>query len=103
MGGLTGGNPNTDKATAAKKKKDDDEYANGMAEDFISRPGQPIQKFRKDDIILGATNPMGGGGGSNEAIALLKEIAAAIKAGGNVYMDSNKVGESLVLGSYKVS
>ena len=33
-----------------------------MAEDFISRPGQPIQKFRKDDIILGGTSlnpPMG--------------------------------------------
>ena len=31
-------------------------------EDFISRPGQPIQKFRKDDIILGGTSlnpPMG--------------------------------------------
>jgi len=25
------------------------------AQDFISRPGQPIQKFRKDDIILGGT------------------------------------------------
>ena len=26
--------------------------------DFISRPGQPIQRFRKDDIIIGATNPL---------------------------------------------
>ena len=35
---------------------------NDMAEDFISRPGQPIQKFRKDDIIMGGTSlnpPMG--------------------------------------------
>ncbi len=28
-----------------------------VAQDFISRPGQPIQKFRADDIIIGATKP----------------------------------------------
>lgn len=96
--GYTGGNPNAD----AARKKNATPWNNDTAADFISRPGQPIQKFRKDDIILGATNPMGGGG-TNEAVTLLKEIAAAIKQGGNVYMDGNKVGESLVLGSYKMS
>ena len=40
------------------------------AADFISRPGQPIQKFRKDDIIVGGTNlgGKGGGGGNVEHI-----------------------------------
>ena len=28
-----------------------------IANDFISRPNQPIQKFNKDDIIIGATSP----------------------------------------------
>ena len=33
----------------------------------------------------------------------LDELIAAVKAGGNVYMDSNKVGRAQVLGSYKSS
>ena len=101
MAGYTGGNPNADKAAAAKKKQGGG-LVDDVAADFISRPGQPIQKFRKDDIILGATNPMGGSG-TNEAVALLKEIALAIKQGGDVYMDGNKVGQSLMLASSKMS
>ena len=101
MAGYTGGNPNADKAAAAKKKQGGG-LVDDVAADFISRPGQPIQKFRKDDIILGATNPMGGSG-NNEAVTLLKEIALAIKQGGDVYMDGNKVGQSLMLASSKMS
>jgi hypothetical protein len=29
-------------------------------DDFIIRPGQPVQKFRKDDVVLGGTNLLGG-------------------------------------------
>ena len=101
MAGYTGGNPNEDKAVTAKKKQASG-LTDDVAADFISRPGQPIQKFRKDDIILGATNPLGGSG-NNEAITLLKEIALAIKQGGDVYMDGNKVGQSLMLASSKMS
>jgi hypothetical protein len=69
------------------------------AEDFISRPGQPIQKFRKDDVIIGGTSL---GGGSDEEIkTLLKELVNAVKAGGNVYLDSNKVGTAMAMGTYK--
>jgi hypothetical protein len=69
------------------------------AEDFISRPGQPIQKFRKDDVIIGGTSL---GGGSDEEIkTLLKELVSAVKAGGNVYLDSNKVGTAMAMGTYK--
>lgn len=66
----------------------------GTAADFISRPGQPIQKFRKDDIIIGGTSL---GGGSNEVVSLLKELISAVKEGGDVFMDGNKVGKSLAL------
>ena len=31
----------------------------GEAEDFISRPGMPLQKFRADDLIIGGTNLLG--------------------------------------------
>jgi len=67
----------------------------GTAADFISRPGQPIQKFRKDDIIIGGTSL--GGGGNNEVVSLLKELISAVKEGGDVFMDGNKVGKSLAL------
>jgi len=26
------------------------------SDDFIIRPGQPVQKFRKDDIVIGGNN-----------------------------------------------
>lgn len=67
----------------------------GTAADFISRPGQPIQKFRKDDIVVGGTG-IGSGGGNVDQ--LLKKILIAIEKGGDVYMDTNKVGQSLNIG-----
>tara|TARA_R110001592_G_scaffold273382_1_gene540284 strand:+ start:323 stop:2914 length:2592 start_codon:yes stop_codon:yes gene_type:complete len=68
------------------------------AADFISRPGQPIQKFRKDDIIVGGTSLGSGGGGNNgEVVALLKELISEVRKGGDVFMDGNKVGKSLAL------
>jgi len=67
----------------------------GTASDFISRPGQPIQKFRKDDVIVGGTSL--GGGNNREVTALLRELIVAVKEGGDVYMDGNKVGKSLAL------
>jgi hypothetical protein len=70
------------------------------AADFISRPGQPLQKFRKDDIIVGGTSL--GGGGNDEVTILLKELVAAVKAGGNVYLDATKVGTAMNVGTYRV-
>jgi len=37
-----------------------------------------------------------------EFYAKMDELIAAVKQGGNVYMDSRKVGESLVIGGYKM-
>ena len=76
----------------------------GGLKDFISRPGQPIQSFSEDDIIIGATKPFRseGGEGNTEVTALLKELISIIKSGGDVYLDSTKVGTALTVGSYKM-
>ena len=71
------------------------------AADFISRPGQPIQKFRKDDIIVGGTS-LGGGGGNSEVVTLLKELISAVKQGGDVYIDGAKAGKSLALATSRM-
>ena len=76
------------------------DMSSGTAADFISRPGQPIQKFRSDDIVIGGTNLGGsssGGGSNGEIVSLLKELISAVKEGGDVFLDSNKVGKSLAL------
>jgi Flp pilus assembly protein TadG len=69
------------------------------AEDFIYRPGQKAMKFRKDDVVVGGTNL--GGGGNGEVITLLKELVAAVKSGGDVYLDGTKVGTAMAMSTYK--
>jgi len=71
-----------------------------VAEDFISRPGQPIQKFRADDIIMGGTN-LTGGGDNTQVVALLKELITAVKSGGDVYIDGAKAGKAMVMATSK--
>ena len=74
------------------------------AEDFIMRPGQGVQKFRKDDIVIGGTNLLGGdNNGNNEVISLLKELIHTVKSGGDIYMDGNKVGKSLAMATSNFS
>jgi len=78
------------------------QIASDTASDFISRPGQPIQKFRPDDIVIGATNPMGGGSGDNaRTVELLERLVAAVEKGGIINMDGNKVGTVLGMSSYR--
>ena len=70
-------------------------------EDFIIRPGQPVQKFDKEDLVIGGTNLTGG---SNKNVeGLLERIASAIESGGDVYIDGNKAGKAMVLASHKLS
>jgi len=71
------------------------------AEDFISRPGQPIQKFRADDIIMGGTN-LTGGGDNTQVVALLKELITAVKSGGDVYIDGAKAGKAMVMATSNI-
>ena len=79
---------------------DKESQAAGIAEDFISRPGQPIQKFRADDIVMAGTSLGGGDGGRVEK--LLEKLIAAVEQGGDVYMDGAKVGKSMVLATSKL-
>jgi hypothetical protein len=72
------------------------------AEDFISRPGMPVQKFRKDDIIIGATNPFGDSQDNTRVMALLEKLIATVEKGGNVYMDSTQVGRATVMANSKM-
>jgi hypothetical protein len=69
-------------------------------DDFIMRPGQPPQRFRKDDIVIGGTNLLGNNNNS-ELIPLFKEMIAVMKQGGNVYLDSTKVGTAMAVGTFK--
>lgn len=75
------------------------------AADFISRGGR-MQKFRKDDLVIGGTkldgllrqaNAPGGGGGGDQAAILtaLNNIATLLSQPGEVIMDGRKVGETL--------
>jgi hypothetical protein len=85
----------------------EDTVEGDTAEDFISRPGLPIQKFRADDVIVGGTNLGGGigseGGSNNKNIEqLLERLIVAVESGGDVYIDGAKAGRSLVLASSKM-
>ena len=86
---------------AASAARDISKATSGdTAADFISRPGQPIQKFRKDDIIVGGTSL--GGSGNSEVVTLLKELISAVKQGGDVYIDGAKAGRSLALATSRM-
>jgi hypothetical protein len=78
------------------------------AADFISRGGR-MQKFRKDDLVIGGTKldgllrqanatVGGGGGGDNTAIlTALNNIANLLSQPGEVIMDGKKVGETIAM------
>jgi len=82
------------------------------AEDFILQDGK-ITKFRKDDLVIGGTKldqalkgdkgPAGGGSSNNaQMMALLERLIVAVERGGTVTLDGQKVGEALVMSSYKM-
>jgi hypothetical protein len=71
-------------------------------EDFIIRPGQPIQKFRKDDVVIGGTNLFGGSQDNTKMITLLEKLIATVEKGGNVYMDGTLVGNTTVMANSKM-
>ena len=64
------------------------------ADDFIMRPGQPLVKFNKGDIVMGGTNL---GGSDGRVAALLERLVTAVEAGGDVIMDGNKVGTTIAM------
>jgi len=68
--------------------------------DFIIRPGQAPQRFNKDDIVIGGTNLLGGGDSTkiDRMISLLEQL---VNVKGNVYIDGARVGDALVMGTYR--
>jgi len=84
--------------------------------DFISR-GDTITPFRKDDIVIGGTNLLGGEyrkpeknidiPDNSKAIEktnmLLEKLIAEVSKGGNVYIDGNKAGRAMVLATQNLS
>ena len=69
-------------------------------DDFIIRPGQAPQRFNKDDIVIGGTNLLGGGDSTkiDRMISLLEQL---VNVKGNVYIDGARVGDALVMGTYR--
>ena len=72
------------------------------AKDFILRPGTKPLKFDKGDIVMGGTNLFGSGGGDStkidRMISLLEQI---VNTKGSVYIDGARVGDALVMGTYR--
>lgn len=69
------------------------------ADDFIMRPGQPMVKFNKGDIIMGGTN-LEGGGGNGELVAAIRELISVVSTDKAIMIDSTKVGTALGLATY---
>ena len=62
-----------------------------VAEDFIMQGGK-IQKFRKDDIVMGGTNLPGS---DPKMIQLLTRLVLAVEKGSIIMLDGQKVGQTL--------
>jgi len=74
-----------------------------VAADFVMQGGK-VQRFRKDDIVLGGTSLLGGGGnkgGDGRVVQLLERLVSAVEKGGNVYIDGNKVGVAIARSNYR--
>ena len=63
-----------------------------QAEDFT------IRTHPKDTLLMAGGTKFG-----EETNQILKQLLEAVSKGGNIYMDGNKVGQTLVLSSYKSS
>ena len=75
-----------------------------VAADFISRPGMPVQKFRKDDIIVGGTQLLGGGNSKEQqhVIKLLEKLVMLVEKGGDIHIDGSKVGKTISMVSSRI-
>ena len=87
------------------------------AEDFISRPGQPLQKFRADDLVIGGTNLKGNNENPSQSTEKLEQelqdlkqiMSGFVEQMGQVVnrpitveLNGNKVGQALGQDSYKI-
>jgi hypothetical protein len=69
-----------------------------VADDFVMQNGR-VQRFRKDDIVMGGTSL--NKGGDEKVVRLLERLVSVVEKGGNVYIDGNKVGTTLALQNYR--
>ena len=80
----------------------------GLAEGgIVTQPTKAlIGEGGEPEAVVPLSKAQGMGFGSSEEIKqtnlLLKELISAVKQGGNVYMDSTKVGTAMAVGTYKV-
>jgi len=69
-----------------------------VAEDFIMQGGK-IQKFRKDDIVMGGTKLTGS---DPRTIQLLERLVSAVEKGSVVMLDGQRVGQALNVGAHRL-
>jgi hypothetical protein len=96
IGDWIGGMPSVQKALAPPLAKV--LGGNDVADDFVMQGGK-VQRFRKDDIVIGGTKPFQG---DQQVMATLVRIANALEKGGDVIIDGQKVGRAVVAGSYRL-
>ena len=76
----------------------------GIDDAVIDSGGNIITTNPADYLIAtqdpgGLASAVGGAGGGGEVVTVLKELLAAVKAGGDVILDGNKVGRTLQISS----
>ena len=77
-------------------------------DDAVIDSGGNIITTNPADYLIATQDPGGlasavsGGGGGGEAVTILKELLAAVKAGGDVILDGNKVGRNIAMASSKI-
>jgi hypothetical protein len=84
----------------ASKKIAETQQIKGYDKNEIKVNDFIIRTHPKDELVMaGGTNL--GKGGNEEVTLLLKELVTAVKSGGNVYLDGNKVGTAMGISAYK--
>lgn len=112
-----GGNDNVGRGASSPPTLASQQATLPSLNDFISRPGEPIREFNKDDIIIGGTNLDGtnninttSSNVSNNVTPppdmssvekLLERLITTVERGGDVYIDGNKAGTALGMASYR--
>ena len=79
----------------------------GIDDAVIDSGGNIITTNPADYLIAtqdpgGLASAVGGAGGGGEVVTVLKELLAAVKAGGDVILDGNKVGKNLAMASSQI-
>ena len=87
------------------KTKEEKEKEKKSVNDAVIDTGGSIITTNPADYLIATQDPgglasaVGGGSGGGEAVAILKELLAAVKQGGDVILDGNKVGRNLSIAS----